>query len=491
MPRDRLIASIAHARTAELPPAAVAVGDDIVLASPEWVNSLSLRTSATELPAHGVFDRQQILDASLWQVGLPRRILLANDSEPTAPSLVEVAGLARRAGVFDHRSGTTLELAGRGIRRGRRRRAPRLAGCRGSRALQESARSRSSCLPEARALPVSRYSRVLQPTSRSTAIASTLRTRTARCACMRAPPRPTPWSASLGWRCRRELPAHCLPSARGDRAFLPAHECRLSARSTRIAAATIAIRRQGDASRSGGCTAAPRDDRRPRLAAARRTRCGPRAGVRRPRAFADRVRVCAQDQRAGHRQLCERERARREPRRGLRRAQRSGPSTSTTASPKGRSRSVDRSDAAGGRNRPHGAARSWPGRKARPLGGRRLGARHRHARVRRGRAGARVRARLPRRARQGVGPIDRQLRRHEAASRAAPRRGSRSPTRRATSSSATFRSTWTRSPRRSANAPARGSARLGSLRGRNQLPAARPTNRSSSSFSPAARGPAS
>jgi hypothetical protein len=104
------VSSISHARTAELPPSAVAVGDDVVLASPEWVNALSVRASATELPAHGVFDGKQILDASLWQVGLPRRILLANDSDPGAPSLVEVAGLARRAGVFDHRTGTTLSL---------------------------------------------------------------------------------------------------------------------------------------------------------------------------------------------------------------------------------------------------------------------------------------------------------------------------------------------------------------------------------------------
>ncbi len=108
--RGAAISALSHGRTAELPPAAVAVGDSVVLASPEWVNSLSVRASASELPAHGVFDRQQILDASLWQAGLPRRILLANDSDPAAPSLVEIAGLARRAGVFDHASGTTLTL---------------------------------------------------------------------------------------------------------------------------------------------------------------------------------------------------------------------------------------------------------------------------------------------------------------------------------------------------------------------------------------------
>jgi hypothetical protein len=104
------VASLSHARTAELPPSAIAVGDSVVLASPEWVNSLSVGARASDLPAHGVFDSQRILDASLWQVGLPRRILLANDVDPALPALVEVASLARQAGVFDHASGTKLSL---------------------------------------------------------------------------------------------------------------------------------------------------------------------------------------------------------------------------------------------------------------------------------------------------------------------------------------------------------------------------------------------
>jgi hypothetical protein len=97
--------SVSHGRTAHLPAAVLPIGDELVFAAPEWVSSLRVTTSVEELPAHGVFDAAQILDASLWQTGLPRRVLVGAGTR-----LVEIASLAGRAGLHDHQSSSTIAL---------------------------------------------------------------------------------------------------------------------------------------------------------------------------------------------------------------------------------------------------------------------------------------------------------------------------------------------------------------------------------------------
>ncbi len=95
-----------HGRSAHLPPAVTLVGGDVVVAAPEWPAALELRgAQITELPSHGVFDEAEILDTSLWQAGIPRRVLVA-----AGDAAVEVATLGTRAGLYDHATGGRVAL---------------------------------------------------------------------------------------------------------------------------------------------------------------------------------------------------------------------------------------------------------------------------------------------------------------------------------------------------------------------------------------------
>jgi hypothetical protein len=81
---------------AQLPPAIAADAQGAVfLASPEWPSAYSVQTGA--LSPHGVFDAEDIMNANLWRVGMPRRLLVSTDH-----GLVEVASLADRAGLSLH-----------------------------------------------------------------------------------------------------------------------------------------------------------------------------------------------------------------------------------------------------------------------------------------------------------------------------------------------------------------------------------------------------
>jgi hypothetical protein len=87
---------------AELPEAVAVDGADVVLASPEWVNAVRLTPSGpAALPPHGVFGPDDVWNASLWRVGLPRRLLVT-----TGAGLVEIASLANQAGLALHGAST-------------------------------------------------------------------------------------------------------------------------------------------------------------------------------------------------------------------------------------------------------------------------------------------------------------------------------------------------------------------------------------------------
>jgi hypothetical protein len=92
--------AISSNRTAMMPPALAASADGLFLASPEWLDSLRLTDAPTPLSPHGVFDADDIMNASLWRTGLPRRLLAA------APAgVIEIATLADRAGLVLHLHG--------------------------------------------------------------------------------------------------------------------------------------------------------------------------------------------------------------------------------------------------------------------------------------------------------------------------------------------------------------------------------------------------
>jgi hypothetical protein len=80
---------------AALPPAIAAGPDGVFLAAPEWPSAVD--ESGTQLAPHGVFDADDIMNASLWRAGMPRRVLV-----DSAKGLVEVASLADRAGLSLH-----------------------------------------------------------------------------------------------------------------------------------------------------------------------------------------------------------------------------------------------------------------------------------------------------------------------------------------------------------------------------------------------------
>lgn len=91
---------------AALPITVFARQDSVVVAAPEWTHALELGgRGAVELPAHQVFDLDQIMNASEWRHGLPRRLL-----SETSAGLVEVATLGAHAGLVAHDAGSEIAL---------------------------------------------------------------------------------------------------------------------------------------------------------------------------------------------------------------------------------------------------------------------------------------------------------------------------------------------------------------------------------------------
>jgi hypothetical protein len=83
---------------AVLPEAVAVDGEDVVLASPEWINAVRLGPNGpSALPPHGVFGMDDIWNASLWRVGLPRRLVVSSSA-----GLIEIASLGSQAGLALH-----------------------------------------------------------------------------------------------------------------------------------------------------------------------------------------------------------------------------------------------------------------------------------------------------------------------------------------------------------------------------------------------------
>lgn len=89
------------AHEAHLPLSVAADAAGVYYAAPEWPAAARVSVGASvDLPGHAVFDAEDILDASLWRMRLPRRHLL------TSPrGLVEVAGLGPAVGLVLHAAG--------------------------------------------------------------------------------------------------------------------------------------------------------------------------------------------------------------------------------------------------------------------------------------------------------------------------------------------------------------------------------------------------
>ncbi|MBW2453879.1 MAG: hypothetical protein JRI68_05195, partial [Deltaproteobacteria bacterium] len=82
----------------ELPQAVAVANDEVYLAAPEWTEAIKAGAGdGTPLPPHGVFDVDDVMDATLWRVGLPRRLLV-----DTTAGLAEIATLGGKAGLALH-----------------------------------------------------------------------------------------------------------------------------------------------------------------------------------------------------------------------------------------------------------------------------------------------------------------------------------------------------------------------------------------------------
>lgn len=98
--------------TARLPVSLASGPNGVHFAAPEWVASMSVpyagaKLSPTVNAAQKTFDHDDIMDANLWRVRVPRRHLAGN-----AGGVVELAALASRAGITFHRTtGAPIEIA--------------------------------------------------------------------------------------------------------------------------------------------------------------------------------------------------------------------------------------------------------------------------------------------------------------------------------------------------------------------------------------------
>ena len=91
-------------KIARLPLSVELDASGLTYAAPEWTSALSDGPGA--LTPHGVFDDEDILDASLWRTRLPRRLLV-----PSAQGPIEIAGLGPSVGLVVHAAGDMKKTA--------------------------------------------------------------------------------------------------------------------------------------------------------------------------------------------------------------------------------------------------------------------------------------------------------------------------------------------------------------------------------------------
>ena len=92
---------------AHLPLSLAGDASGIYYAAPEWrAAARTFAGTSSFLPAHDVFDDEDIMDASLWRIRLPRRHLAA-----TKRGLVEVAGVGSAAGLVVHEGAASKKVA--------------------------------------------------------------------------------------------------------------------------------------------------------------------------------------------------------------------------------------------------------------------------------------------------------------------------------------------------------------------------------------------
>lgn len=93
--------------TAHLPQALAVGGDHLIVASPEWTQSVRVDgLGAVPLEAIAKFGEADMVNVSRWRKALPRRVLLTG-----APGIVEVASLGGDAGLTMHSDAGTFSLA--------------------------------------------------------------------------------------------------------------------------------------------------------------------------------------------------------------------------------------------------------------------------------------------------------------------------------------------------------------------------------------------
>jgi len=88
----------ALARTARLPLSIVLDASGVTYAAPEWTSAENATTGP--LDRHGVFDEDDILDASLWRTRLPRRLFVSSPQ-----GIVEIAGVGPSVALVLHGTG--------------------------------------------------------------------------------------------------------------------------------------------------------------------------------------------------------------------------------------------------------------------------------------------------------------------------------------------------------------------------------------------------
>ena len=92
---------------AALPLSVAADATRIYYAAPEWpAGALIEGANSTSMTAHTVFDAEDIMDASLWRMRLPRRLLVASER-----GLVEVAGVGPAVGLVFHSKAATKKVS--------------------------------------------------------------------------------------------------------------------------------------------------------------------------------------------------------------------------------------------------------------------------------------------------------------------------------------------------------------------------------------------
>lgn len=92
---------------AALPLTVAADATRIYYAAPEWTAGAQLEgANSTSMTAHTVFDAEDIMDASLWRMRLPRRLLATSER-----GLIEVAGVGPAVGLVVHSKASTNKVS--------------------------------------------------------------------------------------------------------------------------------------------------------------------------------------------------------------------------------------------------------------------------------------------------------------------------------------------------------------------------------------------